>query len=100
MFKRLWNFLFDFSSAEKNQEEVEIILRTALRESTTDLGFEEKLKEVVAAFDNNDGEYRRLLMIEFINHNSRTEDMGWGIRTRAEHVLEDLPRIYGQKKVK
>lgn len=95
--KRLFRFLFDSSSAEENREEVEIILRATLRESTTDAEFDAKLGEVLTAWENHQGEFRHLWFRKFLMDYARREDQGAGIRTVAEHVLEDLPRIYGQK---
>lgn len=99
LLKRLWAYLFDFSAADQNREEVEIILRAALRESRTDAEFDAQLRETLLGWEGRDkpAKYRYIFFLHFLEENRRREDRhGIGIRTVALHVLEDLPRIFGQ----
>jgi hypothetical protein len=100
MIKRLWEYLTDFSAADRNREEVAIILAAALRESADDAGFDAKLREVLSAWEGTDGWHRYVGFRRFLSRcapGPRFGERPDGLRAQAERVLQDLPRIYGQK---
>lgn len=99
LLKKLHKLLFDFSASENNRREVEDILVAVLTESKGDEDFLRVLRRVVLAYegDSVEGEDRWYSFRRFMTRNRRRSDRSVGIRARAEHLLEDLPRIYGGK---
>lgn len=100
MFNRLWGYLTDFSAADRNREEVEIILTAALRESHNDATFDAKLREVLSAWEGTDGWHRYVGFRRFLSRAApgpRFGDRPDGLRAQAERVLAGLPRIYGRQ---
>lgn len=99
MIRRIWNYLTDFSAADRNREEVEIILTAALRESTNDATFDAKLREVLSAWEGTDGWHRYVNFRRFLAKcvpGPRIGDRPDGLREQAAQVLESLPAIYGK----
>ncbi len=103
MFRKLWAYLSDFSAADRERqahhEALETILGAALRESRADAEFSAKLRETVEAWWTGAPpltvEREHLAWLAFIAENRRVGDTNAGLRTQAEHLLEDLPRILG-----
>ena len=100
--KKLRTLLFDFSAGENNRREVEDILVAVLAESKNDVDFEETLRRVVTRYEGGwrEGDARCMAFHRFMNLHERPGERLEPWRVRAEHLLEDLPRIYGGAKTK
>ncbi len=100
LFKKLHALLFDFSASDNNRREVEDILLAVLAESKNDADFMKVLRRVIIKYEGHqsEGERRFFTFRRFMSHHERPGDRMVSYRLRAEHLLEDLPRIYGDKK--
>ena len=96
--KKLHTLLFDFSAGENNRREVEDILVAVLAESKNDVDFEETLRRVITRYEGGrrEGDARCMAFRRFMNLHERPGERLEPWRVRAEHLLEDLPRIYGK----
>lgn len=97
-FKALWRSLTDFSEAEKDQQEVESVLREALAYQNGDGDFEATLRLVLNRRFGQEGGYDRYLgIMQILGKFRRSYTDGADLRTVAEQVLKDLPEIYGKR---
>ncbi len=90
--RRAFGFLFDTSEARRNEDEVRLVLERCLLVSKTDEEFDKELKEVLGAMTGTDGFHRHAEFRRFMALHGRDEDRGAPLRTRAEHLLQDLSR--------
>lgn len=99
LLQRLWTFLTDTSGAEENQREVEASLREALTYRNGDGDFEANLRTVLNRRFGSAGGYDHYLsLLQVIGKYRRSYTDGADLRTAAEQILEDLPRLYGTRR--
>lgn len=94
IFDRLRKLLFDFSEADREREQIERILTTALAESTGEEDFAATLLLVTRAQDWDD--LRCMGLLRMMAEYRRMGDYGSCQRALAERLLDDLPRRYGR----
>ena len=99
-FKKLHTLLFDFSAGENNRREVEDILLAVLAESKNDFDFLDSLQRVITRYEGGrkEGDARHMAFLRFMYEHERPGERLAPYRVKAEHLLEDLARIYGDKK--
>lgn len=95
MWKKIWHFLTDRTSARENMREVAAILRDILETSKGDGDFDAVLKRVMEKHDPVHSRYRIPRFRLFLLRSRRRSDYHADLFTIAAHVLEDLPKIYG-----
>ena len=97
-FRRLWGFFTDTSDADKNQQEVDEVLREALGYDNGDGDFEANLRTVLNRRYGSAGGYDHYLsLLEMMGKFRRSYTDGSNLRSIAEQILEDLPLLYGKR---
>lgn len=98
--QQLYKFLFDTSSAQKNRQEVEDILMATLLLSESDADFRTTLLRVLAEWEGGpeQGQARFYSFMRFMSQHRRRDDRKEAWHIRANHLLEDLPAIYGEQR--
>lgn len=96
-FDRLRRFLFDFSAAQENRQEVEDILTATMALSETDADFLKTLRHVLNEWEGSPerGRYRYHTFLRFMGQYRRPADRPDAWHLRVRHLIDDLPRIYG-----
>ena len=95
MWKKIWHFLTDRTSAKEDMRDVAAILRDILESSKGDGIFDDVLQRVMEQHDPANSHYRIPRFRLFLIRSRRFEDRNASLFTVARHVLEDLPKIYG-----
>lgn len=95
MWKALLHFLFDRTPARENMREVAAILRDVISVSNGDGNFDQVLQDVMDRHDPGNSRYRAPRIKQFLIRYERFEDRDASLFIVAQHVLEDLPKIYG-----
>ena len=97
IFQNLRSFLFDFSASDKERQELEPILRTALTETTTDAEIETSIRRQFNHGDKQQAQMRWAMLGKLLAEYRHANEFSTETRVLIERFLADLPNRYAHK---
>ncbi|MGI4789592.1 MAG: hypothetical protein ACRYFS_12165 [Janthinobacterium lividum] len=97
IFQNLRRFLFDFSASDKEHQELEQVLRTALSEAETDAEIETSIRRQFDHGDKQQAQMRWAMLGKLLAEYRHANEFSVSSRVLIERFLADMPKRYAHK---